>query len=522
MKRNSNYFLPVIILIFLLQAFTKPVFAQAKADKKTKTHTIEETPEIKKLKVAVEADPNNLEAHRAFMKALHYDFPELIKQYDLWIKKYPSSAIFPYVIGNALSNSENPKARPYLLKAIQLKPDYAAAYSSLAGDAERWGEFDSSYRYLQKAAELEPTNPDYVFSFAYANKLVNPKKYRDMSLQVAKDFPNTERGSQSLYWLANNAEDDQEKIRIYEQQKKDFPVDKFRWTKSGMQDYFGVLLKIDPRKALALAEEIPVKKDGDDEDSYDAKIWADNKVMAGNIIRINSLLDAGNMSEALALSDQLTVPRWGAAKEFIILYKSKVLKAAGNIQEAYANVLKAYAKEPMEALSGPMMEYGSSLGKSQAGVDADVWQVRDTAARQAPNFNLENYFTKKQNSLSDYKGKVILLTYWFPGCGPCRGEFPHFENVVKKFKNRNDFVYLGINIVPEQDAYVVPFLRSSHYSFIPLKDNKNWTKGPLDNRGGAPMNFLIGRDGEIIFSNFRTNQSNEQTLETMISAMLNR
>jgi hypothetical protein len=36
------------------------------------------------------------------------------------------------------------------------------------------------------------------------------------------------------------------------------------------------------------------------------------------------------------------------------------------------------------------------------------------------------------------------------------------------------------------------------------------------------MNFLIDGNGRIIYSNFRTDASNESTLETMISSMLER
>ena len=134
---------------------------------------------------------------------------------------------------------------------------------------------------------------------------------------------------------------------------------------------------------------------------------------------------------------------------------------------------------------------------------------------------MKGCFVKGKASLSDYKGKVVLLTYWFPGCGPCRGEFPHFENVLKKFKG-GDLVYLGINIAADQNDYVLPFMRSSGYSFIPLLDDSTWIKGPLDNRRAAPVNFLIDQNGKITFSNFRTDESNEAVLETMINSMLTR
>ena len=65
-------------------------------------------------------------------------------------------------------------------------------------------------------------------------------------------------------------------------------------------------------------------------------------------------------------------------------------------------------------------------------------------------------------------------------------------------------------------------MKSSGYSFIPLKDNDKWVKGPLDNRNAAPVNFLIDQEGKIIFSNFRTDNKNEATLKMMINSLLDK
>ena len=168
-----------------------------------------------------------------------------------------------------------------------------------------------------------------------------------------------------------------------------------------------------------------------------------------------------------------------------------------------------------------ILGYGKKLNKTETVVKSEVWYIRDTSAKTASSFALKRYMDEGTSTLEGYRGKVVLLTYWFPGCGPCRGEFPHFENVVRKFKGK-DLVYLGINIVEDQDEYVVPFMKSSGYSFIPLHDDSTWKKGTLDNRNAAPVNFLIDGNGKIIFANFRTNERNEDALELMIQSMLDR
>lgn len=516
MKKQS-FFSYVFLLAFLCFSFLN-VSAQA-ADETSATNT----DEINSLLKAIEKNPADLDLHDKYLKATGFakwgvaEDPGFIQQYEAWMKEFPKVAAVPYALGHAFASKESPKAKPYLLKAVEIDPKFDKAWFDLWIDGERWGDFKASRAYLAKAKEAAPDNADYAFYYANGFDDTDFDLYKKLSLKVAKDFPGTERGAQALYWLANKTKDVDAKISYYEQQKKDFPADKFNWTSSGMSSYFDLLLEKSPAEAAKLAtymNNLPLQE-------RSLKTWQANIELANNILAAQNLLANQKGKEAVEMLGKVKVPRWGSSKEFIILLKSKALSAAGNTMAAYENLLTVFAKEPTEELNSQLLSYGKNLGKTADQVNKEIWYVRDTASKQAPVFNLETYLTKGESSLDDYKGKVVLLTYWFPGCGPCRGEFPHFENAVKNFKGK-DFVYLGINIVADQDDYVVPFMKSSGYSFIPLKDNKDWVKGPLDNRNAAPVNFLIDENGKIIFSNFRIDGSNEATLEMMIQSMLQR
>jgi len=47
-------------------------------------------------------------------------------------------------------------------------------------------------------------------------------------------------------------------------------------------------------------------------------------------------------------------------------------------------------------------------------------------------------------SLADYRGKVVLLDFWYRGCGWCVRSFPQLKQLVADFKDQ-DFVLLGVN-----------------------------------------------------------------------------
>lgn len=514
MKNNKHYFILAAFILLLITTGNEKINAQTSATS-TQSNTAKTDPadEMKKLRDAVEAKPDDFDTHWAYIKAMKFDSSDLIKQYDAWIKKYPRSVLFPYAIGEALNRRANPNAKTYLFKALEIDPAYHQAYFALWGDAQRWGEFKKGTEYILKAKELDPQNADYAFYYAHSFDDSNPELYKKLCLEVARTFPDTDRGAQALYWLAHHTKDIKERIAYYEQQRKDFPADKFSWTGHGMSSYFDLLLIREPSKAKTLAQSMADLVGKDD------KTWPAKIKLAQDIEDAKKLLSGGKASEAVSVLDKITLPRYSQFMADIILFKSEVQDAANNTADAYQTLLTYTAKDPTKKINEALISYGKKLKKDELQVNKDILYVRDTASKQAPKFTLENYFTKNVASLSDYKGKVILLTYWYPGCGPCRAEFPYFENVVRKFKGK-EFVYLGINIYEKEDEYVVPFVKSSGYSFIPLKDNKKWEKGPLENRGLAPVNFLIDKDGKIIFSWFRTDEHNEATLEMMINSLL--
>jgi thiol-disulfide isomerase/thioredoxin len=55
------------------------------------------------------------------------------------------------------------------------------------------------------------------------------------------------------------------------------------------------------------------------------------------------------------------------------------------------------------------------------------------------------FYNKNENiSLSNLKGKVILLDFWFKNCGPCIESVPHLNAINKKFSDKK-FEVLGVN-----------------------------------------------------------------------------
>ncbi len=113
----------------------------------------------------------------------------------------------------------------------------------------------------------------------------------------------------------------------------------------------------------------------------------------------------------------------------------------------------------------------------------------------APEVSLKT-LDGKTVSLSDYRGKVVLLNFWATWCPPCAAEMPSMERLNKAMLVY-DFVMLALN-VEENGAQVVPaFLKNHPHSFPVLLDSDAKAQKAF----GVfrfPETFIINKDGVIL------------------------
>jgi thiol-disulfide isomerase/thioredoxin len=490
------------------------------------------TAAVASLKRAIEADPDYRAAHEQFVKvtddrmivrddsnyartqALATD--ALLAQYAEWSKRFPKSAGVQFGIGSALTDAEDPRAKPYLLKAVALDPTIAEAYGDLSSDAQRWGDDAQARDYQRKASAAEPTNPNYTFYHAMDVEYTDPPHWADTIRALAKRFPTSERGAQGLFWLGERSESDSEKAAVFEELRTQFPPAKFNWSENGMEGLFDVYERMAPDKALPLAQDMlrTIANAGDQ------KTWAADVVFAQNLAMARDLVREHKDAAASAVLEATQISRYSGNAEMFALLRAQAADAAGKTKMAFDTLVARFAKTPSDSVHAAILRYATKLQKSPAQADSAVWAVRAKGATPAPAFKLATYPVSKDSmSLADYKGKVVLLTFWFPGCGPCRGEFPHFQKVVGSFQGR-PVAYVGINVERDQDPYVAPFMQGTRYTFTPLAESGTATTNAYHVRG-EPTNFLIDQQGRIVFTDFSiTNAKSERMLTLMIQSML--
>ncbi|PLX91246.1 MAG: thioredoxin [Desulfuromonas sp.] len=115
--------------------------------------------------------------------------------------------------------------------------------------------------------------------------------------------------------------------------------------------------------------------------------------------------------------------------------------------------------------------------------------------QKAPDFTLEDLQGQKV-SLSDFKGKIVMVNFWATWCPPCIEEMPSMEKLSRRFSDE-DFVLLAINVEENSRTIVENFLKKNPYTFPVLLDQD----AKVQQLYGAyrfPETVIINRHGEIV------------------------
>lgn len=124
-----------------------------------------------------------------------------------------------------------------------------------------------------------------------------------------------------------------------------------------------------------------------------------------------------------------------------------------------------------------------------------VQQNRVKVGQTTPNFTFPD-LTGKEVSLSDHRGKVVVLNIWATWCSPCIDEMPSIEKLYTKFKGEH-FEILAVSIDTEGSKVVAPFMKRLNLTFPALLDKKGKIR-ILYGATGVPESFIIDKNGILL------------------------
>lgn len=122
-------------------------------------------------------------------------------------------------------------------------------------------------------------------------------------------------------------------------------------------------------------------------------------------------------------------------------------------------------------------------------------QAAEEEGMVAPNFTLKN-LNGEEVSLSQFRGKYVLVNFWATWCGPCKVEMPSLEALYQRFKNKN-FALLAISNDMFGATIVKPFVEANNLNFTILLDQRLKASNAFGVTS-LPSTFMINPEGEII------------------------
>lgn len=156
----------------------------------------------------------------------------------------------------------------------------------------------------------------------------------------------------------------------------------------------------------------------------------------------------------------------------------------------------------------------SLLGKA---IDLNYKQTGLRKGDMPPDFTLTT-MDGEEVTLSDYKGKKVILNFWASWCPPCKAEMPHMQKYYDKKAKEQNFEILAVNLTSEEkgNRLVEKFLKSYGITFpVPMDESgdiaKNYQVITI------PSTFILNTEGEIEHSII--GPMNEDLMETYVEGI---
>ena len=115
----------------------------------------------------------------------------------------------------------------------------------------------------------------------------------------------------------------------------------------------------------------------------------------------------------------------------------------------------------------------------------------------APDFTLFN-LQGEDVTLSELRGKRVVLNFWATWCPPCEAEMPHMQKYYDKYAEEDNVEIVGVNLTYERETVerVEQFVKSYNISF-PIVYELDESVASMYEILTIPSTFMIDTEGKI-------------------------
>jgi thiol-disulfide isomerase/thioredoxin len=144
---------------------------------------------------------------------------------------------------------------------------------------------------------------------------------------------------------------------------------------------------------------------------------------------------------------------------------------------------------------GPMLRLMAFSLFGYAVLAFPVYAKQPVRVGDAPPESLGRASTGGKVKLSDYRGKIVIISFWASWCPPCRKELPILA-AIQKNATRDKIVVFAVNWKESSDRYLA-IIRTLKDVDLTLVSDENGYFGGEYGVKAIPHMIIIGRDGRI-------------------------